>query len=147
MEKCMWTSQLLVSQLLWKIVGGGGGGHCQETKLQEWEDSTGFFRMWYSVSLLVMINFKEHSLSLKLTKILLRNNDAVISTLILPWENMTEMFSRNNGAFTEAENFFPSNWITNNKFSSFRAALEEKCCVGVNCARAGGPVIEKNFDS
>lgn len=39
--------------------------------------------MWYSVSLLVMINFKEHSLSLKLTKILLRNNDAVISTLIL----------------------------------------------------------------
>ena len=51
------------------------------------------------------------------------------------------------GAFTEAENFFPFNWITNNKFSSFRAALEEKCCVGVNCARAGGPVIEKNFDS
>ena len=45
------------------------------------------------------------------------------------------------------KNFFPSNWITNNKFSSFRAALEEKYCVGVNCARAGGPVIEKNFDS
>lgn len=26
MEKCMWTSQLLVSQLLWKIVGGEGVG-------------------------------------------------------------------------------------------------------------------------